>query len=312
MPVELSILIPTLNRPHELRLCLEGLAAQTAPLDLFEVVIVDDGSEPDMGAVAADFRGRLAIRLERRAHAGLAAARNYGIRTAQAPLLVLYDDDIRPDAGLVDYCFGFHRAHRENEDCALLGFVPGPDMRSPFSHWAFRRIYGFPETTGWHGGEFFWGGAVTCKRELFANQSFNPEYLSAEDAEFAGRSAGRLPLRVYYDGRPLGHLTREITVEQIRRREYLRGYFQYRLTQDHPHHWRFDYQPYLDPEAYVLRDRGRLRALAAAAAAMDRSLTECGSAAPPPVLTTMWETIAQHATATGWIAAREGRPPEEL
>jgi glycosyltransferase involved in cell wall biosynthesis len=311
MAAELSIIIPTLNRPHELGLCLEGLAAQTAARDRFEVVIVDDGSDLDIGAVAGEFGRRLAIRFERREHAGLAAARNHGIRTARSPLLILYDDDIRPDAGLVDYCLAFHDAHPASGDCALLRFLPGPEMRSPFSRWAFRRIYGFPEKTGWYGWETFWGGSVTCKRDLFASGSFNPDYLSAEDAEFAGRSAG-IPLRVYYDERPLGELTRTITIDQIRRREHLRGYFQYRLAQEHPDRWRSDYEPYLNPEAYVLRDRSRLSAMAAAAAAMDRSLAERAPDTPPPVLTTMWETIAQHATATGWIAAREGRPPEEL
>jgi glycosyltransferase involved in cell wall biosynthesis len=312
MSVELSIIVPTLNRPRELRLCLEGLAAQTADRDCFEVVIVDDGSELDIEAVAKEFGDRLDVRFERRAHAGLAAARNHGIRVARGPLLALYDDDLRPEPGLVDYCLEFHRTNPAGGDCALLRFLRGPEIRSAFSRWAFGRIYGFPRESGWHGWEHFWGGTVTCKRELFTRASFDPEYLSVEDAEFAARAAGGTQLRVHYDGCPLGYLTREITLEQILRRERLRGYFQYRLTQDHPTRWRFDYQPYLTPESYVFRDRSRLSALTAAAAAMDRSMTERESWTPPPVLTTMWETIALHATATGWIAARDGRSPEEL
>ena len=38
-----TVIIPTYNRPHALRGCLESLAAQCYPRALFEVIVVDDG-----------------------------------------------------------------------------------------------------------------------------------------------------------------------------------------------------------------------------------------------------------------------------
>jgi len=41
----LSVVIPTYNRREMLRECLETLEAQTYPRDLFEVIVVNDGSQ---------------------------------------------------------------------------------------------------------------------------------------------------------------------------------------------------------------------------------------------------------------------------
>lgn len=51
---ELSIIVATYNRPNSLRLCLEGFARQT-DTD-FEMIIADDGSDPDTPAMVEEFR----------------------------------------------------------------------------------------------------------------------------------------------------------------------------------------------------------------------------------------------------------------
>ena len=50
----ISIIIPTYNRPRELRLVLEGLRGQAGPP--FEIVIADDGSGPETRALIDDVR----------------------------------------------------------------------------------------------------------------------------------------------------------------------------------------------------------------------------------------------------------------
>jgi cellulose synthase/poly-beta-1,6-N-acetylglucosamine synthase-like glycosyltransferase len=50
-PVPLfSIIVPTWNRPRELRACLGALAKLDYPESRFEVIVVDDGSEPALEA----------------------------------------------------------------------------------------------------------------------------------------------------------------------------------------------------------------------------------------------------------------------
>jgi GT2 family glycosyltransferase len=92
----ISVVVPTFGRPQELRGCLEALAALDYPRERYEVVVVDDGSDPPMGPWAGATDAGLRIRWLRQANAGPAAARNAGARAATAEILAFTDDDCRP------------------------------------------------------------------------------------------------------------------------------------------------------------------------------------------------------------------------
>jgi GT2 family glycosyltransferase len=94
----ISVIIPTCNRPEQLRDCLTALSRQTYPRSSFEVVIVDDGSEPPIAGVAADYSDKLDVRVIRQARQGPAAARNFGVTSARGSLIAFTDDDCRPAA----------------------------------------------------------------------------------------------------------------------------------------------------------------------------------------------------------------------
>jgi GT2 family glycosyltransferase len=96
-----TIVIPTFNRPERLADCLASLARLEYPSDRFEALVVDDGSEPIApveDAVRA-VRDPLTVRLVRQEHAGPAAARNLGAKSAAFEYLAFTDDDCRPDPG---------------------------------------------------------------------------------------------------------------------------------------------------------------------------------------------------------------------
>ncbi len=42
----ISVIVPVFEDPDGIRACLEGLARQTVPVDQFDVVVVDNGSNP--------------------------------------------------------------------------------------------------------------------------------------------------------------------------------------------------------------------------------------------------------------------------
>lgn len=79
---------------------LESIARQTVKPDGFEVVVIDNGSNPPISA--ADCRahlGSVPVRVEREPTLGLAAARARGVSVTSAEWLVLVDDDteLMPD-----------------------------------------------------------------------------------------------------------------------------------------------------------------------------------------------------------------------
>jgi len=84
-----SVIIPTFNRRHCLPRALDSVLAQTAPAA--EVIVVDDGSDDDTGAlVASDYPG---VSYHRQPNLGVSAARNAGIARARGAWLAFLDSD---------------------------------------------------------------------------------------------------------------------------------------------------------------------------------------------------------------------------
>ena len=88
-----SVVIPYYQTPAEtLARTLAALERQTYPRSLFEVVVVDDGSEPPLTLPATPLDAKL-VRQARRGF-GLARARNAGVRAASHDILLFLDSDI--------------------------------------------------------------------------------------------------------------------------------------------------------------------------------------------------------------------------
>jgi glycosyltransferase involved in cell wall biosynthesis len=90
---EVTVVVPTRDRPIPLARCLTALAAQdVGPI---EIVVVDDGSsdESTVAAIVGRVDGARVVRAEGR---GPAVARNLGARLASAPVICFTDDDCAP------------------------------------------------------------------------------------------------------------------------------------------------------------------------------------------------------------------------
>src|SRR5690349_6129316 len=87
-----SIVIPSRNRPQAVRDCVTACLQLDYPADRFEVIVVDDGSEPPVCTWSGDAR----VRVIRQTAAGPAAARNCGMASARGELMAFTDDDCRP------------------------------------------------------------------------------------------------------------------------------------------------------------------------------------------------------------------------
>jgi glycosyltransferase involved in cell wall biosynthesis len=121
---EVSVVVPTHNRPASLAALLAALRAQTLAPGRFEVIVVDDGSQPPVGDALLHDRPR-----------GPAAARNTGWRAARAPLVAFVDDDCTPSPRWLE---ALVRSAAGDEGVIVQGPVaPPPEQRSqlgPLSH----------------------------------------------------------------------------------------------------------------------------------------------------------------------------------
>lgn len=83
-----AVIIPAYNPGHYLRTALASVVHQT--VEDWECVVVDDGSDEDLGWVTTvDPR----VRLHRQQNAGTSAARNAGLSLTSAPLVAYLDQD---------------------------------------------------------------------------------------------------------------------------------------------------------------------------------------------------------------------------
>lgn len=123
MPVShsprLSVIIPHLNEPNDLRGCLQALEAQRADGIAFEIIVVDNGSAEMPVAACMAATG---VNLQRETARGPGPARNRGASVARAPLLAFIDADCLAQPGWIRAIVEFMDSHAD------VGFLGG-DIR---------------------------------------------------------------------------------------------------------------------------------------------------------------------------------------
>jgi glycosyltransferase involved in cell wall biosynthesis len=90
--LELSIIIAVYDDWKALDSCLASIARQAAG-PRFEIVVIDDGSAVAAPASIQKWASRLPLKIARKPHAGVAAARNHGIRESTGEALLFVDAD---------------------------------------------------------------------------------------------------------------------------------------------------------------------------------------------------------------------------
>jgi len=240
-------------------------------------------------------------------NSGPSVARNLGIDQAAAPLLLLYEDDLSPRPGMIEYCLRFHESQPDESHASLLWFRPAPSIRSePLIQWAFPRLYPFPAAAGVYNWIKFWSGTLTCKKSIFRFGRFSEQFRCLEDAELALRLTRRLDLRVHFERRTLGLYTRPLALPQVLARSYSMGFYDYRLSRKYPGAYGRD--TVCDPERMMV-PAAELPGLMAAAKALAATRPEPGSSAFR-MLSALWTRADLHAHMDGWRTARDGGPCE--
>jgi glycosyltransferase involved in cell wall biosynthesis len=188
---QVSVIVPTFNRAHYLRQCLESLIEQSIPAR--EIIVIDDGSEDDTETVVASYSPR--VRYLWKANGGKASALNFGIPQSIGNLIWVFDDDdiafpyaiehrltawcVNPEAGFV---YGPHLICMEGPDGALRHFrenCPGPYDNKTF----------FPRLLI---GCFFHLNTCLFRREVFdVVRGFDEDLKRGQDYDFQVRMARR-------------------------------------------------------------------------------------------------------------------------
>ncbi|HET9067957.1 MAG TPA: glycosyltransferase family A protein [Amaricoccus sp.] len=181
---EISVVVPHLNQPDLLELCLASLAAQTLPADRFEVIIVDNGSQHLPEAEVARFPfARLVVEPT----PGPGPARNRGVALAAAPVIAFLDSDCIADPGWLAALLAAFAAHPET---TILGgkvviFAAGP---RPNVAEAFDLVYGIRQEVTIARHRFAATANLAVRREVFEAIGPFAGLAVSEDMEWGQRA----------------------------------------------------------------------------------------------------------------------------
>lgn len=205
--MQLSVIIPTYNRRETLTKALTSLFAQPGLEQIaWEIIVVDDGSTDGTDDLVADLATESPAPLTYlyQENSGPAAARNRGIRTAQAALVLMIGDDTLAGSDLLAQHLSAHKRYPLPQ-AAILGPVDwAPTLTvTPFMRWWGENRFRFGALRA---GKvkadftFFYTCNISVKREfLLENGLFDETFRAAayEDTELAYR-LNQAGLRIHF------------------------------------------------------------------------------------------------------------------
>jgi GT2 family glycosyltransferase len=223
----LTVVVPTYQRPELLRRCLRSLRGQDLPEDLFQVVVIDDGSGDATTQVLED-QALEWPQLEWRSqptNKGPAAARNLGLASAAGDLILFVDDDIVAPPDLLSKHLHLHQPPDPRR--GVVGRVEWhPELEvTPFMRWLDTTDLQFKFATMEEGQlERPWEAFYTCNLSLPApileevggfDERF--PYPAFEDTDL-GLRLSRRGFRLEYRSSVLAWHARAVSLDEFSRR----------------------------------------------------------------------------------------------
>jgi glycosyltransferase involved in cell wall biosynthesis len=212
----LSVIIPTFNRKDSLAVTLEGLKKQTYPNDLFEVVVVSDGSTDGTEEMVRRMATECSFEVKfiQQNNAGPSSARNRAIKEASKDVIVFLDDDVEP---VPEFLISHAQWHEHDDRMGVIGpLSPDPNCHSSeppwitWEHEKLERTYQYFR----HRGEldstfaapqhFYSGNASIAKKWLLDVDGFDLRYTRQEDVELAVRLHDKCAIRFVLDFSAIG------------------------------------------------------------------------------------------------------------
>ena len=199
-----SLIIPSFERPKQLKRCLNAVAGIDYPKENFEVIVVDDGSKSPPEELVKSFSDRLEIRLIKQSNTGPGGARNTGAKNAKGKYLAFTDDDCEPDP---TWLKEYEKAFKKYPDNFLGGKTVNALGDNPYSS-ASELLVGY--LYSYHNAEpenaiFFNSSNIAIPKEaFFESGGFDVTTIkdTAEDRE--------LCVRWQFQGRKLTYIDKAI------------------------------------------------------------------------------------------------------
>lgn len=243
--IKYSVIIPTLNQSAKLKQCLFHLSELSFDTDLFEVLVIDNGSTDETKQVVDTFKNEISnLHYFFSVSPGLHTGRNLGFEKARGEILCYIDDDSFVTEGWLK---GIHRAF-EDPNVVLVGGPCLPKYEGDPPEWLeyFWSDCEFGKTLG-HLSLLAFGDKITpippgyvfgCnfnirKDVLLELKGFPPDYFPHELRKYSGRGESAVArkisnsnlLAIYSPEAKIFHMVpnNRLTEEYFYNRAYIAG-----------------------------------------------------------------------------------------
>src|SRR5277367_5256386 len=235
-----SVIVPTYNRQQVLAECLDALSRQTVRPEMFEVIVVDDGSADATEQFCRNFQPNYAFQYLRQLNAGAGAARRRAVRHARGEYLVLINDDTISAPDLLAEHWKAHQGRPDVRQCVLGDFCfPAAAQQRALTRFLSQSPFFFPQATLRAGEYREYTYVVTCnlsvKRDaVVAAGSFDARFRVAEDSDLGLRLSRRgFCVRYVPEARAI-HQHLPFTIPDLIRRASAYGANQLAFLRKHP------------------------------------------------------------------------------
>ncbi len=132
---KVSIIIPTYNRSAKLKKSIESVLQQS--YTNFELLIVDDASTDDTQEMVEAISDKRIRYIKQTVNGGASAARNEGVRQADAPLIAFQDSDDIWKPEKLEKQMAYWQEHPEYAMiyCAYKKYIDGQEIVVPNASW---------------------------------------------------------------------------------------------------------------------------------------------------------------------------------
>jgi GT2 family glycosyltransferase len=190
---DFSVIIPTYNRQAVLKECLDALGRQTVRPQMFEVIVVDDGSADETEQFCRSYQPNYSFQYLRQLNAGAGTARRRGVQHAGGEFLLLFNDDTISASDLIAEHWKAQQTHPDLRQCVLgdFRFPPAAQQRA-LTRFLTQSSFFFPQAALRAGEYWEYTYVVTCnisvrRDAVLAVGSFDARFRVAEDSDLGLR-----------------------------------------------------------------------------------------------------------------------------